>query len=352
MNVDFSERWDSFKENLNFIFSWRGFFWLTFWPWLQIPKFFRWWIDCSDSIAVRSLMTPAVLIILVIMAGAPTITGYPIVWGGTYYYNYTSVIYPTPIKIEKTDQGKALVNTMVTLGDQMLVNWQDNDLPWSASKTGIVGTDNPRNFQLGELGVYRRVTEEFREHLTRTTTSDRMEPRMVTAFNSWAYTSDKWMMISSESSYGNGLDALKSYQRDLNAGTVKLTVTSYNLDRLLDKLSSSLSEVSQQLEDGTNGKVSWLLIDKGYFRAQGAMFATVQVLKAAQIDFAEVLKSKQATDILSSLIQKVEADHNYMADPWVVMNGYGGTASHLALLNQAIQGANREMDKLRNTIIK
>jgi len=348
MNLNIAERWDSFKEALRFIFSWR----MIVWPWLQIPKLWNWWWNGSDDGWYLGLGFPAMLFLTVILAGAPTITGYPVVWGGTYYYNYTSVMNPAAIQADKKDQGKAIVNTMVTLGDQMLVNWQDNDLPWSASKTGIVGTDNPRSFQLGELGVYRRVTEELREHLTRMTTSDRMEPRMVTAFNSWAYTSDKWMMIASESSYGNGLDALKSYQRDLNAGTVKLTVTSYNLDRLLDKLSSSLSEVSQRLEDGTNGKVSWLLIDKSYYRAQGTMFATVQILKAVQVDFAEVLNAKQAADILSNLIQKVESDQNYMADPWVVMNGYGGTVSHPALLNQAIQGANREMDKLRNTIIK
>jgi len=348
MNLNIAERWESFKEALRFIFSWR----MIVWPWVKIPALLRWWWQESDNGWYKACAFPMVVILVGILLALPTVTGYPIVWGGTYYYNYTSVIYPTPVKVEKTDQGKAVVKTLIALGDQMLVNWQDNDLPWSSSKTGLVGTDNPRNFQLGVLTIERRAIEEMREHMARQMSTGIMDTRIVNAYNSFAYTSDKWWLVSTESMYKGGVNSLRDYLVDVESGKAQITANTYNLDKLLEKLSSTLSDASQRLEDNRKGVVSWTEIDDNYYRAQGSLYATIQIMKATQVDFAAVLAPKQADPLLAEMIAKVETSKDYLADPLWVKNGEMGLGYDSAQLNQIIQNLTRDIDKFRAQVTK
>ncbi|MCX6736035.1 MAG: DUF2333 family protein [Candidatus Parcubacteria bacterium] len=346
-------------RTLHLLFSWKS----ISWPWRQIPGTLRWWRFSTDDWKYRAAASPVTILILLACFAGPLLTTYPAVWIGTYAYNYYSVIYPKDIPQDKDGKGKALTNTMIKVGETMMVNWQDNDLIISSSRTPLVGLDNPRNFQIGELMMYRRILEEMREHLTRKTANDYLDMHVVNAYNQFAYTSDKWIFKSTETMYTEGVTSLKKYLADVERGDARIYATTYNLDKLLEKIASGLAGTSQRLEDAGNrpgsivvkeGSISqklvpWNKIDDNYYEAQGNLYVTLQVLHAARIDFSEVLKAKQAVSQLDDIIRDIETNNAYLNNPLIVFNGKAGTLIpfHSGELASLMQTVSRNIDKLR-----
>ncbi len=344
---------------LHLLFSWKS----ISWPWRQIPSTLRWWRFGTDDWRYRAAASPVIILILLACLAGPLLTTYPAVWIGTYAYNYYSVIYPKNISQEKTVPGEALATTMVKVGEVMLTNWQDNDLFISSSRTPYVGLDNPRNFGVGELMMYRRILEELREHLTRKTANDYLDGNVVNSYNQFAYTSDKWIFKSTEAMYMEGIVSLKNYLADVKMGNARIYPTTYNLDKLLEKISSGLAGTSQRLEDAGNSAgtivhrdgaipqkiIPWDKIDDNYYEAQGNLYVTLQILHAARIDFNEVLRAKQSVAQLDDIIRNIETSNAYLNDPLIVLNGKAGglIPFHSGELASLMQTVSRNIDKLR-----
>jgi hypothetical protein len=345
-------------------------FWkLVVWPWRKIPKVWRYWYNGTADWKYRAMAALLPFIAMFLLFVGPLLTGYPAVWIGTYGYNYHSVIYPQEIVLTKTDEGKAIVKTIAEIIENgMLKNWQPNDLIISSSKTPVIGVDNPRNFQLGELPTIRRATEELREHMSRNGTNDGYKPPMVNAFNFMANDSDSWMIPSAEGKYQGAADSLKTY---LASGATIYT-TSYNLDKLLEKLSAGMAESSQRLLEveptkalsqwtntadtiaatitGKNAPIipfnQW---DDVYYRAQGNIYVTLQLLRAASVDFQSVLHAKQLDTNISNIIKEIEENVNYLKDPILVVNGEY-VPSNCAPLAQLASNTSNNLNKLRNQL--
>ena len=54
-------------------------------------------------------------------------------------------------------------------------------------------------------------------------------------------------------------------------------------------------------------KTPWNEIDDVYYESRGAAFALIHFLKAAEVDFADVLEKKNATVSLRQIIRELEA---------------------------------------------
>ncbi len=324
-------------------------------PWCKIPGLMRWWWSGTEDKKYRTAASPVVFTLLAVLLAGPLLTGYPAVWISTYFYNYYSVIYPKDIPQDKEKVGMAITNTMIKIGDGMLNNWQDNDLPISSSKTPYIGVDNPQNFQIGELMMYRRVLEEMREHLSRRTTNDYIDTNITDAYNQFAYTSNKWWLRSTESMYKDGVDDLKIFLKKVENKDAGFYATTYNLDKLLEKVASGLAGTSRRLEDARKTKVPWIIdfkVDDNYYEAQGNLYVTLQVLRAARIDFQNVLTSKQASLQMDDMIQSIERSDSYLVDPILVLNGQPGSfiPFHSGELASLMQTVSRNIDKLRSQI--
>jgi len=339
-------------RTFHFLFSWKT----IIWPWKNISTFWHWWWHGTTDWRYRTMAgIPAVIVLLALLAG-PLWTTYPAVWTGTYFYNYYSVIYPKAIPQDKADEGKAIVKTMIKVGDQMLVNWQDNDLFISSSKMPYIGVDNPRNFQRGEILMYRRIMEEMRDTLTRKTANDYTDKNIAFAQNQFVVDTESWIWPRAESAYRDGVDHLKIFLANVEKRNAGLYATSHNLDKLLEKIANSLADPSQKLEDARLSDVPWywlnFKVDDNYYEAQGSLYVTLQVLRAARIDFNEVLRAKQAVAQFDNMIRSIETSQSYLVDPFIVLNGKPGTgiANDSSVLASLLQTTNRNLDQLRKQL--
>ena len=339
------------KRTFHFLFGWKT---ITS-PWRKIPKLWHWWKTGSESRWYRMAASPVAILALVALLAGPLLTGYPAVWIGTYFYNYHSVIYPKPIPLTDADKGTAMVTTMVETGKGMTKNWLPNDLVISSGGMPYLGVDNPKNFQLGEVMMYRRVLEEMREHLSRRTTNDYMNTDIVEAYNQFAYSTDKWWLTSTEAMYKDGIQHQEKFLADIKKGEESVYATTYNLDKLLEKMSSGLAGTSRKLEDARMSNIPWYLwfmdfkVDDNYYEAQGNLYVTLQVLHATRIDFHDVLVAKQAVAQMDDLILSIEKSDMYLIDPVIVWNAKPGSfiPFHSGELASLMQTTVRNIDKLR-----
>ncbi|MCK9351681.1 MAG: DUF2333 family protein [Candidatus Paceibacterota bacterium] len=352
------------------------------WPWKQISPFWHWWHNGAADWKYRYLLAgiPAVIILIALVLG-PLWSTYPAVWVGTYAYNYTSVIYPKEIPnvmpIESSqqlaeyneNQGTALADTMISITSEMIVNWQDNDLPWASSKTGIFGVDNPRNFQIGQLQMVRFVLQEMRDNFTKNGKNDAFNPFIERAYNKFAWDSDSWAFPRTEGVYKDGLNAIKAFRFSLEKGKAHIYPTTYNSGELLKTMAAVLANSARRLEsvektripllsthEDSSGKsarqdnapenISWNEMDNAYYHGQGSLYTAVQVLKALRVDARKAVASKSANELFARVIQRIETNTAYLKDPILVVNETTFSPSNCSPLALALQSASKDMENL------
>ena len=92
-------------------------------------------------------------------------------------------------------------------------------------------------------------------------------------------------------------------------------------------------------------------IDDVYYESRGAAFALIQFLKAAEVDFADVLEKKNATVSLRQMIRELEATQQTVWSP-VILNGsgFGIWANHSLVMASYLSRANAALIDLRELL--
>ena len=87
------------------------------------------------------------------------------------------------------------------------------------------------------------------------------------------------------------------------------------------------------------------------YEARGTAWALIHFLKAAEIDFAEVLKDKNAQVSLKQIIRELEGTQETVWSP-VILNGtgFGLFANHSLVMASYISRANAAIIDLRDLI--
>ncbi|MBT8139592.1 MAG: DUF2333 family protein, partial [Gammaproteobacteria bacterium] len=100
-------------------------------------------------------------------------------------------------------------------------------------------------------------------------------------------------------------------------------------------------------------KTSWYEIDDVLFEARGTSWALVHCLKAVEVDFAEVLKKKNALVSLRQIIRELETTQQTIWSP-VVLNGsgFGLFANHSLVMASYISRANAGIIDLRELLTR
>ncbi|RMS39135.1 hypothetical protein ALP71_00222 [Pseudomonas coronafaciens pv. garcae] len=193
---------------------------------------------------------------------------------------------------------------------------------------------------------------------------------------------DTWMFPSSESQYAEGIKALSRYQARLSDPNQKgalFYARADNLNNWLGDVGTRLGSLSQRLSASvgrvklnstlkTESNISvkpgevpqvdeeivetpWLHIDNVFYEARGQAWALSHLLRAIEVDFADVLAKKNATVSVRQIIRELEASQEPMWSP-VILNGspFGMFANHSLVMANYISRANAAVIDLRQLL--
>jgi hypothetical protein len=199
-----------------------------------------------------------------------------------------------------------------------------------------------------------------------------MEPR----FN---FNSDSWVLPSSESEYKDGLKFANRYftrLSDVQSPGAQFYARSDNLRYWLSTVDSRLGSLSQRLSASV-GQVRlntdlageteasqstvvpeeqivstpWMEIDDVFYEARGTAWALIQFLKAVEIDFADVLRKKNAQVSLQQIIRELEGTQEAVWSPMILNgSGFGPLANHSLVMASYISRANAAIIDLRDLL--
>lgn len=222
--------------------------------------------------------------------------------------------------------------------------------------------DNMPRWEYGVLVQVRDMTRALRRDMARSqsqSTEDRdlakAEPRLHFDNNSWA-------MPASESEYRDGIRSLDSYIERLQRGEADFYSRADNLSSWVGDVSTRLGSMSQRLSASvgrvpltTGGKLGettpWLEIDDVFYEARGTSWALVQLLRAVEHDFADVLEKKNALVSLQQIIRELEATQQTLWSPMVLNgDGFGMLANHSLVMANYLSRANAGMIELRRLL--
>ena len=95
-------------------------------------------------------------------------------------------------------------------------------------------------------------------------------------------------------------------------------------------------------------KTPWTEIDDVFYEARGSAWALIHFLKAMEVDFADVLRKKNALVSVKQIVRELEATQEAVWAP-VILNGsgFGFTANHSLVMASYISRANAGIIDLR-----
>lgn len=171
--------------------------------------------------------------------------------------------------------------------------WRPNDI--------INFTDNTNNFQLGVLEVTRRSTVMLTDRISRTGSTDRLDPHLEDASNWLMITATRYWFPSPESKYKECLKELNAYKEELIKGDGFFYIRADNLIPLLASYEDLLGSCDENLvkQKNANGsRVSFFKADDYFFYAKGVASAMATILEAVHHEFLPTLESRHGTELL------------------------------------------------------
>ena len=94
-------------------------------------------------------------------------------------------------------------------------------------------------------------------------------------------------------------------------------------------------------------------IDNVFYEARGSAWALLHFLKAAEVDFADVLDNKNATVSLRQIIRELEGTQQAIYSPMILNgSGFGLLANHSLVMASYISRANAAIIDLRDLLSK
>ncbi len=239
--------------------------------------------------------------------------------------------------------------------------------------------DNMPAWEYGALEQLRDFTLSLRRDFSRSQSQSQEDADLSKAQNKFNIDHRKWQLPSAEGEYADGIKALQNYRQrltDQNRNDGQFFTRSDNLRewlRLAQKRTGSLSQrlsasVGQELENTDlagdtsaarnkaapslrSVRTSWWKIDDVFWEARGSCWALLQFLKAVEVDFADVLKNKNAEANLRQIIRELEATQDTVWSPMILNGlGFGMLANHSLVMANYISRANAALIDLSDLL--
>lgn len=267
----------------------------------------------------------------------------------------------------------SLILTVETLLDKQ-GGWLSNDvMPPS------IFMDNMPAFEYGALEQARDLALIMRKEFSRSQSQSAADKDLGEAQAKLNIDHTSWLVPSAESEYRDAIKLLKLYRArmmDPNNQDAQFYARADNLNEWLKEIQKRLGSMSQRLSAsvgqerlntdlaGDNAarqstpnlashqiKTSWWKIDDVFYESRGASWALLNFMRAVEVDFADVLKKKNAEVSLRQIIRELEATQQTVWSP-VVLNGsgFGLVANHSLVMANYVSRANAAVIDLTNLL--
>jgi hypothetical protein len=242
-----------------------------------------------------------------------------------------------------------------------------------------VWLDNVPNWEFGVLVQVRDLARALREVHSRSQSQSTEDVDLALAEPRFNFNSNSWILPSSESQYKEGLKLTHSYFRRLSdeqERNAQFYARADNLRYWLATVNTRLGSLSQRLsasvgqrrintdlagDDGATQstrtatemyvKTPWAEIDDVFYESRGAAWALIHFLKAAELDFADVLRKKNAQVSLLQIIRELERTQDTVWSPIIVNgSGFGMMANHSLVMASYISRANASIIDLMDLL--
>lgn len=225
--------------------------------------------------------------------------------------------------------------------------------------------DNMPNWEFGVLVQLRDLSIAMRKDLSRSQSQSKEDPDLAMAQSNLNYDNGSWMFPATETQYRESLDALNLYLERLatpaqpdahfyaRADNLSrwLTYVENNLGSMSQRLSDSVGRVVQEDANRSFEKTSWFEIDDVFHEARGSCWALLHLLKAAAIDFEDILVKKNAQVSLNQIIRELEQTQEVVWSPMILNgSGFGILANHSLVMANYISRANAAIIDLRELL--
>ncbi|MBK1709111.1 hypothetical protein EDC29_10964 [Marichromatium gracile] len=273
--------------------------------------------------------------------------------------------------------GTATTATAIRIGETLLDKpggYLTNDI----SPPGLY-LDNMPNWEFGALTAWRDLLNALRNDFSRAQSQSVEEKDLAIAQPQSNYQSDSWILPSTESEYRKGIAALYRYNQGLSDTAVthsQFYARADNLTTYLEVVEKRLGSFAQRLSYAvgqasldtalagdpsarqskpvptqTRTKTPWTKIDDIFFEARGYTWALLHVLQAIQIDFAPVLKDKNAVVSVEQITRELKNTQNTIWSPLILNGtGYGPMANHSLVSASYISRVNAAITDLRSLL--
>lgn len=235
--------------------------------------------------------------------------------------------------------------------------------------------DNMPNWEYGVLVQVRDMARALRKDFARSQSQSTEDPDLARGEPLFHFDNRSWALPASESEYRSAIQALDRYLVRLSAPQPQASfhTRADNLNNWLGDVSTRMGSLSQRLSasvgrvrldanpsaaepaDGEPVVVEeqmvetpWLQIDNVFYEARGQAWALSHLLRAIEIDFADVLAKKNAAVSVRQIIRELEAAQAPLWSPMVLNgSGYGMLANHSLVMANYISRANAAIIDLR-----
>jgi hypothetical protein len=239
-----------------------------------------------------------------------------------------------------------------------------------------VWMDNVPNWEFGALVQIRDAARSFRIDFSRSQSQSKEEPDLAEAEGKFFFDNASWAFPASESEYRSGIRHLNAYLDKL-ADPARPGAQFYsradNLQQWLAGVETRLGSLSQRLSasvgkrqlnldlagdtsaqrstatpEEEETKTPWLEIDDVFYEARGQTWALIQLLRAMEQDFGDVLDNKNARVSLQQIIRELEPTQDTIWSPMILNGGgFGFLANHSLVMASYISRANAAITDLR-----
>lgn len=238
--------------------------------------------------------------------------------------------------------------------------------------------DNLPNWEYGVIIQVRDFSKAMREAFSRSQSQSAEDTDLALAESRFNFDHNSWMVPASESEYREGVEYLKSYLirlADEDEYNAQFYARADNLRYWLGTLETRLGSLSQRLSASVGQrrintdlagdsagrqstgspsevevKTPWLEIDDVFYEARGSTWAMVQLLKAVEVDFDQVLQKKNARASLQQIIRELEATQEVIYGPVLNGSGFGLLANHSLVMASYISRANAALINMRELL--
>ncbi|MDG1580013.1 DUF2333 family protein [Pseudomonas sp. GOM6] len=240
--------------------------------------------------------------------------------------------------------------------------------------------DNMPAWEYGVLVQVRDLSRAMRKDFARSQSQSTEDPDLAKAEPRFNFDNKSWALPASEAEYKEGIKSLDRYLgrlADPGQPNAQFYTRADNLNNWLGDVATRLGSLSQRLSASVGRvrlntdlqgdravpegetvpvreeevKTPWMQIDNVFYEARGQAWALSHMLRAIEVDFADVLAKKNATISVRQIIRELEAAQEPLWSPMVLNgSGYGVLANHSLVMANYISRANAAIIDLRTLL--